>query len=291
MIRSMTGYGKVSDQYPEHRITAEIRTLNSKQSDISVRLPSAYREKELEIRKILNEKLVRGKIDCNLTVEDFTGENLPVVNEQAIREYLQQLRKITSEMDLRSEDSLLQGILRWPEVLSDRDHKVSDEEWTHILETIRKTVEAVDGYRRDEGSAIATDLKTQIELIIQLLGMIPPYEKERITIIRERLTKSLEEAGKVSGNEKERLEQEIFFYLEKLDISEEKSRLKHHCSYFLDTIASNGAVGKKLGFITQEMGREINTLGSKAYHAEIQKIVIRMKDTLEKIKEQVLNVL
>ncbi|NOY37906.1 MAG: YicC family protein [Chlorobi bacterium] len=291
MIRSMTGFGKSSRQFPDQRITVEIRTLNSKQQDISIRLPSAYREKELPLRKILGEKLIRGKIDCTLTIEDLTGATIPTVNTTAIKHYLNQMRDIAQDLDIRSEDAIIQAMLRWPEVLCDKGHEVSEDEWKHIVRVTTDAAEAVDRYRQDEGLSIEKDMRKQVETILSLLQEISPFEKERVTLIRERLERHIEEWKQITESEKERLEQEIFYYLEKLDITEEKIRLNHHCRYFLDTLNTEDAAGKKLGFISQEMGREINTLGSKSYHAGIQKIVIKMKDTLEKIKEQSLNVL
>lgn len=287
----MTGYGKMDKNFPTQHITAEIRTLNSKTSDISLRLPSYLREKDLEIRKIAGEKLFRGKIDITIQLLSQSATNVPVVNPEVIRNYLRQLEKLQDEPGMGNPEHWIQSILRWPEILTEPESKVSDEEWEQILEVLIEAINRVNRYREQEGKAIAQALTSEVQTIKSLLGQVKPLEKERIESIRTKLTTHLNEAKRVTGTELERLEQEIFYYLEKMDITEEKNRLEHHCRYFLETLESSEHSGKKLGFILQEMGREINTLGAKAYHAGIQKIVVRMKDSLEKIKEQVLNVL
>ncbi len=287
----MTGYGKVTRDYPERQITAEIKTLNSKQADIFMRLPALFRSREIDIRKMMAARLVRGKIEVILSVTDFTGATYPDVNKAAVSHYLSQLRDIAGELKISSEEALVQSLLRWPEVLSERSQEIDEKMWQETEDTLIEAISRVEAFRSQEGEAIGEDIRSHVETIQSLLGQVDPYEKERITTVRERLQKNLSELGTLQTAERERFEQEIAYYLEKLDITEEKVRLANHCRYFLDTLAAGGTTGKKLGFITQEMGREINTLGSKANHAEIQKLVVRMKDELEKVKEQTLNIL
>ncbi len=287
----MTGYGKVTRDYPERQITAEIKTLNSRQADIFMRLPALFRSREMDIRKMMAARLVRGKIEVILTVTDFTGATYPDVNKAAVSHYLSQLRDIAGELKIGSEEALVQSLLRWPEVLSERSQEIDEKMWQEVEDTLSEAISRVEAFRSQEGEAIGKDIRSHVEAIQSLLEEVDPYEKERITTVRERLQKNLSELGTLQTAERERFEQEIAYYLEKLDITEEKVRLANHCRYFLDTLAAGGTTGKKLGFIAQEMGREINTLGSKANHAEIQKLVVRMKDELEKIKEQTLNIL
>jgi uncharacterized protein (TIGR00255 family) len=291
MILSMTGYGKVTRDFPERQIVAEIKTLNSKQADISVRLPALFRSKEIEIRRLLAERLVRGKIEVTLSITDFTGATYPDVNSAAVSHYLKQLRAIATELDIIYEEALVQSLLRWPEVLSEKSQEIDEELWQETRETLLEAAAQVEQFRRQEGQMLEEDMRSHVTVIEELLQQVSPYEAERITAVRTRLQKQLDELGTLQTADRERFEQEIAYYLEKLDINEEKVRLANHCRYFTETLAEGGATGKKLGFITQEMGREINTLGSKASHAEIQKLVVRMKDELEKIKEQTFNVL
>ncbi|HHJ11434.1 MAG TPA: YicC family protein [Bacteroidetes bacterium] len=291
MIQSMTGYGKAIKDFPDRQITVEIKSLNSKQVDISTRLPAAYRNKDIIIRKILTEKLVRGKIDLSMTVLDFTGETYPAVNKTAVKHYLRQLRDMAKELDIRSEEPLIQSLLHWPEVLADTFLEINETEWQQIVQTVEEAIAKVTRFREQEGSSIKKDMQTHVYSILDLLEQVSPFENERIQTIRNRLEKNLHELGGINTNDRERFEQEIAYYLDKLDINEEKIRLAHHCEYFLETMNNGSNIGKKLGFIVQEMGREINTLGSKANHTNIQKLVVMMKDELEKIKEQTFNVL
>ena len=291
MIQSMTGYGKVTNNFSGMQITVEIKTLNSKQADISTRLPAAYRNKEIVLRKLLTEKLIRGKIDLTMTVLDFTGETYPDVNKAAVNHYLVQLREIAKKLYIRSEDALVQSLLRWPEILADTTREPDETEWQQIVSTVKEAIVQVIRFREQEGRSIINDMKIHIQAIRDLLEQVSPFEKERILSVRDRLEKNLHELTGMNTTDRERFEQEIAYYLDKLDINEEKSRLANHCKYFLETLDNDGAIGKKLGFIGQEMGREINTLGSKANHAGIQKLVVMMKDELEKIKEQTFNVL
>ncbi len=291
MIQSMTGYGKATRDFKDRQITVEIKSLNSRQADISTRLPAAYRNKDLILRKLLTEKLVRGKIDLSMTVLDFTGETYPDVNKAAVKHYLHQLRNLAEELDIRNEEALVQSLLRWPEVLSDIAREIDETEWEQIVQTVEAAITQVKKFREQEGSSIVEDMRTHVQGIQSLLEQVAPFEKERILTVRKRLEKNLHELGGMNTTDRERFEQEIAYYLDKLDINEEKIRLANHCRYFTETLNNGGDIGKKLGFIVQEMGREINTLGSKANHAGIQKLVVMMKDELEKIKEQTFNVL
>lgn len=287
----MTGYGKATHNFTDRQITVEIKSLNSRQADISTRLPAAYRNKDLILRKLLTEKLVRGKIDLSMTVLDFTGETYPDVNKAAVKHYLRQLRDMAEELDIQTEDSLVQSLLRWPEILTDITREVDETEWDQIVQTVEAALTQVKKFREQEGNSIERDMRVHVQDIQSLLDQVTPFEKERIQTVRKRLEKNLHELGSMNTSDRERFEQEIAYYLDKLDINEEKIRLSNHCRYFTETLNNGGDIGKKLGFIVQEMGREINTLGSKANHAGIQKLVVMMKDKLEKIKEQTFNVL
>jgi len=291
MIQSMTGYGKVTRNYPEKNITVEIKTLNSRQTDIFTHLPAVYRNNDLAIRKSLIQQLVRGKIDITLSIEDFTGEAYPDVNKPAVRHYLSQLRETGKELGILSEEAMIQAMFRWPEVLTDTVRDINEDEWKEIEETLNEAISQVKQFRAQEGKSIEADMRSHVKAILTLLDEIAPFEEERISSIRERLEKNLNSLSWLKAADRERFEQEIVYYLDKLDITEEKVRLSNHCRYFLETLDADEPTGRKLGFIVQEMGREINTLGSKANHAGIQKRVVLMKDELEKIKEQTFNVL
>lgn len=291
MIQSMTGYGKVTRNYPKKNITVEIKTLNSRQTDIFTHLPAVYRNNDLAIRKSLIQQLVRGKIDITLSIEDFTGEAYPDVNKPAVRHYLSQLRETGKELGILSEEAMIQAMLRWPEVLTDTVRDINENEWKEIKETLNAAISQVKQFRAQEGKSIEADMRNHVEAILTLLDEIAPFEEKRISSIRERLEKNLNSFYGLNAADRERFEQEIIYYLDKMDITEEKIRLSNHCRYFLETLDADEPVGRKLGFIVQEMGREINTLGSKANHAEIQKRVVLMKDELEKIKEQTFNIL
>ena len=286
MIQSMTGFGKSVVELPEKKVTIEIRSLNSKNLDLITRIPSFYRVKELEIRNLISEKLQRGKVDFILSCELTAVARCQKINAELIRAYIQDFKAITPEV---SEAELLPTILRLPDVLHTPQEDLEAEEWNNILVGINEALDSLIQFRLDEGTVLAQELQLHIENILSLLLGIEPFEDERIAAVRERMMKRLEEFSvDVDHN---RLEQEIVFYLERLDVTEEKVRLKNHCEYFLTELNQNQSNGKKLGFITQEIGREINTLGSKSNHSEMQKIVVQMKDELEKIKEQSLNIL
>ena len=291
MIQSMTGYGKATKDLPERQITVEVRSLNSKQADIILRIPTLFRSCEMELRKIVASRLVRGKIEVILTVNDLTGRTLPEVNATAVEHYLSRLRDIASRTGIRDESALVQALLRWPEILTEKDQEIDETLWQQTLETLDEALQATEAFRRREGEALEADMRGHVQTILQLLEEVTPLEAERIERVRQRLQKHLDELPNLQSADRERFEQEIAYYLDKLDINEEKVRLANHCRYFLETLEQEEYPGRKLGFIAQEMGREINTLGAKASHAGIQKLVVRMKDELEKIKEQSFNVL
>ena len=286
MITSMTGFGKAVLELPEKKITIEIRSLNSKTLDLNTRFPSFYREKELEIRNLISEKVQRGKVDFSMMVELNPAARNQKVNADLIKSYIEEFRNITPTV---TDGELLPVVMRLPDVISYSQDDLGEDEWNQIRATINDAIDALNQFRLDEGSVLEKYLTLNLTNILELLTQVVPFEKERIETIKERFNKRLEEV-KVEIDQN-RFEQELIFYLEKLDITEEKVRLKNHCEYFLKELAGNESNGKKLGFISQEIGREINTLGSKSNHSEMQKIVVQMKDELEKIKEQSLNIL
>ncbi len=288
----MTGFGKATNEYLEKKITVEIKSLNSKQSDISTRIPVQYREKELLIRNEVYQKLNRGKIDVSIWVEGSENDKNIQLNEGLILDYYNQLEKISKKIG-RSLDNeqVLQLIMRLPDVMKAELKELDENEWNSIFQTVQNALIELDIFRTQEGNVLEKDFYNRIEIINHLLSEIEPFENERIVKIRERINQNLNEYIESKQIDNNRLEQEIILYIEKLDITEEKVRLKNHCSYFIMTMEKEEYAGKKLGFIVQEIGREINTIGSKANHVEIQKIVVQMKDELEKIKEQLLNIL
>jgi uncharacterized protein (TIGR00255 family) len=285
MIQSMTGYGKNVLQLPSKKITVEIKSLNSKNLDLNVRVPSAYREKELTIRNLLAKSLKRGKVDFNLYVE-VTGENTNTqVNATIVKQYMKQLKDVVPATDI----DLLKMALRLPDTLKTEREEVDEDEFAKIISAVEQALNEINNYRSDEGAALEKDFNVRISNIKNLLEEVIKIDSERIENVKERLQKAVAEIKeKVDEN---RFEQELMYYLEKYDITEEKVRLTNHLDYFLKALSSNDSNGKKLGFITQEIGREINTIGSKANYAPMQQIVVQMKDELEKIKEQALNVL
>lgn len=291
MIQSMTGFGKSTFTYDNKTYNIEIRTLNSKQADINIKVPQILKEKENPIRKILSETLVRGKIDFYLNFELLNGETGNSLNKEAIKNYLSQLESALEGSPLKVDEMALQSILRMPEVLVPEIEEFTKEEWMAIAENIKKATSNLSGYRLDEGAILQKDLEKRVSTIEKLLEAVTIPEKERVERVKERIQKHLIEAIEKDKLDENRFEQELIYYLEKFDITEEKIRLKAHCDYFKETLQLNEAVGKKLNFISQEMGREINTLGSKANDADLQKIVVEMKDELEKIKEQAFNIL
>lgn len=285
MIQSMTGYGKAVTELSQKKVTIEIKTLNSKNLDLNVRVPQMYREKELEIRSKLSQQLLRGKVDFSIYVESTGVEATSVINHDVVNAYIDQLRgvaEVTSE-------SLLEIAMRLPDVLKTEREEFDESEWSAIEKTIDEAIDEVKGFRADEGAVLAHDFTTRIKNIQQLSEEVAELDEERLAQIRERLDKAV--ADLKQNVDENRFEQELMYYLEKLDITEEKVRLNNHLDYFLESLLSKDSNGKKLGFICQEIGREINTTGSKSNFAPMQKVVVKMKDELEKIKEQLLNVL
>jgi len=287
----MTGFGKSEFEVNNKKITIEIKSLNSKQNDINTRIPALYREKDIHIRRTLTAKLVRGKIDMNIYVENLGDESSSKINEPILKSYFEHLKKINEALNLQTDHTTLHALMRLPDVVKTEYETLDEAEWEIILENINKALEDIDKFRIQEGSAMKTDISGNIGSISDLLNQIQPFEKERIENLKKRLTDNLENLKLKGEADENRFEQELLFYLEKLDINEEKVRLANHCEYFLETIDEPVSSGKKLGFISQEIGREINTIGSKANEKNIQRIVVQMKDHLERIKEQLLNVL
>ncbi len=295
MIRSMTGFGKTTANPGGRTVTIEIRTLNSKTLDVNTRIPSQYRDKESEIRAEINKVLERGKVDFMITVDSDVDSNDFTINRSLAQKYYSEIKQLADELGETAGNDVIANILKMPDVLK-AGHEAPDEsEWAQIKAAIADALALTEAFRVAEGELLGKDMISRIRLILELLLQVEPLESMRIGNLRERFQRNqdefLEKTTKVDKFDENRFEQEIFWYLEKLDITEEKLRLRKHCDYFIDTLNSPESNGRKLGFITQEIGREINTLGSKAYNAEIQMIVVQMKDELEKIKEQVSNVL
>lgn len=287
MLLSMTGFGKTTGNFQSKKVSIEIRTLNSKSLDLNVRVAPIYREVESEIRKIVGDSLDRGKIDLNINLDSTGDVKNFTINKDLAKAYYADLKAVNSLIGEHTDD-YLSVILRMPDIYINEREELSAEEKTWILNLTKEAVERLNEFRRQEGQALEKEFTDRIKDIRRWLNEVPKYEQERIEVIRERIKKNLEDlSAKYDDN---RLEQEMIFYIEKLDVSEEKMRLANHLDYFLETMKLPLS-GKKLGFITQEIGREINTLGSKSNHAEMQKLVVDMKDSLEKIKEQVLNTL
>ncbi len=292
MIQSMTGYGKAITELPDKKITFEIKSLNSKSLDLSTRIAPLYREKEMEIRNEISRSLERGKVDFNLWIEKKeTSNNATTINQALVEGYYNQIKTIADNLQIALPADWFQTLLRMPDVLSKTEiNELTDEEWKIAQGGIKEAIAHLTDFRKQEGLALEAKFREKIGNIRSLLESVAKYETERITKIKERITEALEKTLSVDFD-KNRLEQEIIFYIEKLDINEEKQRLDNHLNYFIHTLEGGSGQGKKLGFIAQEIGREINTMGSKSNHAEMQKIVVQMKDELEQIKEQVLNVM
>lgn len=285
MIHSMTGYGKTVMQLPTKKVSIEIKSLNSKSLDLNTRMPSVYREKELDIRKLIANKLERGKVDFSLYIEITGEETSTQINKTVVRQYIKQLRDVVDGDEIE----LLKMAVRMPDAITTERDELDENEWAQIATEIDVTLKKIQQYRLDEGKSLESEFYDRIKNIEDLLNAVIAMDPERIVGVRERLQKGVSELKeKVDEN---RFEQELVFYIEKFDITEEKVRLKNHLDYFIKAINSDDSNGKKLGFISQEIGREINTIGSKANFAPMQKLVVQMKDELEKIKEQLLNVL
>lgn len=292
MILSMTGYGKASAQYRDKKITAEIKSLNSKALDLTARIASNYREKEMQLRTLIGERLLRGKIEFCLWIEKDTIEQTAQLNIPLILKYLEQFKEANEKYGIPLPANITEVIIKMPDAISRQDtsEETSDEEWDIVQLVTEAAIEQLIEFRKKEGLALEHKFTENLNNIDSLMASLEPYEKTRTTKIRQRLADALSSIPEVEYD-RGRLEQEMIFYIEKLDISEEKQRLKQHIDYFRETIAIEHGQGKKLAFIAQEMGREINTTGSKSNQAEMQNIVVMMKDELEQIKEQVLNVL
>jgi uncharacterized protein (TIGR00255 family) len=291
MIKSMTGYGKAIAETPNKKITIEIKSLNSKQLDLNLKLPWLYKEKEPEIRNLISQKLDRGKIDLTIYFDMHDEEVTTAINKSAVKSYYRQFEDIASELQINLDDQIFTAIMKLPETLKTDRLELPEEEWQLAKSRITDSINMLDQYRIEEGNSIAADLKKCLGNILSMLQTVGTFEQGRIIKVRERLLALLEENVGRENIDKNRFEQELIFYLEKFDINEEKVRLKTHCEYFLETISTPSPNGKILNFITQEIGREINTIGSKANDASIQKLVVMMKDDLEKIKEQTMNIL
>jgi uncharacterized protein (TIGR00255 family) len=290
MIRSMTGFGSAVSEVDNKIITAEVRSVNSKFLDLNLRLPSNYKDKELELRNELSKELERGKIDITVTIEYSDDSTKVSINKDLIKAYFDELKSLDADYKISSSD-YLNIIMRFPEVFNVEKREVDEKEWEQIKAVIYKAKQAYQLFRDDEGKVLEKDLKDRINTISKLFSGVEKLEGPRTEAVRKRLNVSLEEFINANNIDRNRLEQEMIYYIEKNDISEEKTRLKSHCDYFISSINEPASNGKKLSFISQEIGREINTIGSKANDAGIQKLVVEMKDELEKIKEQLMNVI
>ncbi|QDP85798.1 YicC family protein [Chryseobacterium sp. SNU WT5] len=285
MILSMTGFGRSEGVFEGKKITVDLKSLNSKSFDLNIKIPLRYREKEFEVRKALNDQLLRGKVDCYINIESLNDTNDVTINHRLVKLYIDELKKIASD---GPDFEYLKMAVRMPDVISTKSDQLSDDEWIYLRELIQEAIAKFDNFRETEGEILDQELTRNIKKIENYLSQVEPYEEIRMDAVKERYRKSLNEFDQIDET---RFYQEMAYYTEKLDIAEEKVRLTQHLKYYLEVMKNENFNGKKLGFISQEIGREINTLGSKANHAEIQKLVVMMKDDLEKIKEQTLNVL
>lgn len=291
MIQSMTGYGNAVLTWKEKKVHVEIKSLNSKALDLSTRIAPLYREKEMELRQIIAQKVERGKVDFTIWIEKDTTTDPTPLNNKLVQSYYQQIKQLSEDTGIPQPNDWYSILIRMPDVMIKTDVEVlQQEEWTAVINTVNEAISQLIDFRKQEGKALQEKLKNNINNINTLLNNIQQYEKSRVDKIRTRLLEGLKQIPEAQYD-KNRLEQELIYYIEKLDISEEKQRLTNHLNYFLETMNEGHGQGKKLGFIAQEMGREINTTGSKSNHAEMQNLVVQMKDELEQIKEQVLNVL
>ena len=290
MVLSMTGFGKATCEVSNKKITVEIKSLNSKQLDLSTRIPNIYKEKEIELRNIISQKLERGKVDMCIFVEYVGKENTAQLNLPILEGYYTQIKEASQKLGIPLPADWFQTLLRMPDVLKSEIQELDETEWDAVKSTFLKAVDALISFREKEGQSLKNVFDSKLANIRTLLSTIDPYEKERIERIKNHIKENLSNLQDINYD-KNRFEQELIYYIEKLDVNEEKNRLAQHLLYFDETMKAEGSSGKKLGFIAQEIGREINTLGSKSNHSEMQKIVVKMKDELEQIKEQVLNVL
>lgn len=291
MIYSMTGYGRAVAMYQDKKICVEVRSLNGKAMDLTTRMAQQFKGHEMEVRSYLTAMLERGKVDFALWVEQNGKDETPSVNKDVMRCYIEQLHEASQQLNISLPQNIMEVVLRMPDVISRKEtYEVSDEEWAVAKEAMERAVSDLLSFRKQEGEALYAKFRIKIDNIAQLLATVEQYETERVAKIKSRIVDNLEKLVGIDYD-RNRLEQELIFYIEKLDVSEEKQRLANHLEYFVSTMNDTQGQGKKLGFIAQEMGREINTLGSKSNHAEMQNIVVKMKDELEQIKEQVLNAL
>ena len=290
MIKSMTGFGKVSIHADAKNIVVEIRTLNSKQFDLSTRIASLFRDRENEIRALVAQKLQRGKIDFSLYVEKNERPSV-TINQELAKSYFNELTLLSKSLGNPVDSDIFLQVLRMPDVVSSPQEELPEELWKQVYQAISDCCDKVDGFRIQEGEVLAKDFVKRVKLIDSLIDDITPFEKNRVEILRNKFISTFNDMQMKDKYDANRLEQEMIFYVEKLDITEEKVRLRKHCNYFLETMAEPESQGKKLGFIVQEMGREVNTTGSKASDFNIQQIVVKMKDEVEKLKEQLANIL
>ncbi len=286
----MTGYGKAEGVVENKKISVEVRSLNGKFLDCSLRVPGLYRQKEMLVRSKAAKEVVRGKVDISISYESLEGEQNFFINTGLLKNYYKGLSEVSTELNI-SEENILGTLMKMPEVMRSEKQKLSEGEWSGIDKLIDEALVSFNSFRLAEGDILQKEVEGRINEIISLLVQVEPFESERIETIKTRIRKNIDDIVSKDGFDKNRFEQELIFYMERFDITEEKVRLKAHCEHFIKTMNEEQAQGKKLGFISQEIGREINTLGSKANHAEMQKIVVQMKDELEKIKEQALNIM
>jgi uncharacterized protein (TIGR00255 family) len=287
----MTGYGKADCEFQQKKITIEVKSLNSKQLDLNLKIPVFYKEKEFDIRNELSKELERGKVDIFINVDQTNDDTSVNINPGIIKNYYTQIVSLSKEMGLSVPEDIMNTLLRLPDALKAEKQELTEEEWKTLLQCLRKAIVSLNEFRAQEGAALAKDIISRIEKIKGYAENLAPYESQRVEKIKQRIRLNMEELAAKDKLDENRMEQEFIFYIEKLDITEEKVRLANHNKYFLETLNETDSPGKKLGFITQEIGREINTIGSKANDADMQKIVVNMKDELEKIKEQINNVL
>jgi len=290
-MKSMTGYGKAVCELPDKKISVEIRSVNSKQLDMNIKLPAVLRDKEQEIRSLISRSLERGKIDFFVNIEYLSANENYSLNTAQAAKYFNDIKSLSSELKLMLPDDIVSVLVRLPDVIKTPFDEMNEQDWKAIKMSVENAIEKLDEFRKNEGNVLQKDIEHRITLIAQGIPQIEVFEKGRVQQIKQRIQTHMENVISPENIDKNRLEQELIYFIEKIDFTEEKVRLKKHCDYFLQTIKESVSNGRKLGFITQEIGREINTLGSKANDSDIQKIVIEMKDELEKVREQLLNVL
>jgi conserved hypothetical protein TIGR00255 len=291
MIRSMTGFGKAVSEIRDKKLVIEVRSLNSRQLDLNTRICRFFRDKESEIRSLATKNIERGKADIAVYFENNGTDSVVSINKELFKRYYNELKELSKDVNNEALTNYFSLALNMPEVLSTSSEEISEEDHDALFSTLSDAFTQMNEFRVQEGNVLAKDISKRINLILELLEKVTPFEQERIDLLREKISKNMETFIDKEHVDNVRFEQELFYYIEKLDITEEKVRLAKHCNYFLNTMENEESTGRKLGFIAQEIGREINTLGSKSNHAEIQKIVVMMKDELEKIKEQLLNIL